>query len=103
MTTIDRDYHQSAEQLILLAAKESGLLEEVAKLVAWWNQPGHPVGDTCPLCELRNMLIDGFDQFICDPAIAAERVYGEGFCIPPTEAEWRAIADEHYKQHGGDC
>jgi hypothetical protein len=25
------------------------------------------------------MLTDGFDQFVCKPAIAAEVIYGEGF------------------------
>jgi hypothetical protein len=76
------NYHQNAEQLILLAAKQSGLLEEVAKLVAWWHQPDEkPPGieGFCPLCVLLSMLTDGFDQFVCKPALAAEAIYGEGF------------------------
>jgi hypothetical protein len=46
------NFHQSAEQLILLAAKQSGLLEEVAKLVAWWHQPNEKPPSQIPLVAL---------------------------------------------------
>ena len=94
------NYHQNAEHLILLAAKQSGLLEEVAKLVAWWERQRHeklkPLG--CPLCELLDMLTDGFDQFVCEPALAAEAVYGEGF-----DFEYSLRPSNQQQQMNGDA
>ena len=93
------NYHQNAEQLILLAAKQSGLLEEVDKLVTWQRQRDEkpkPLG--CPLCELLDMLTDGFDQFVCKPAIAAEAVYGEGF-----DFEYSLRLSNQQQQMNGDA
>jgi hypothetical protein len=94
--------HQSAEQLILLAAKQSGLLEKVDKLVTWQHQrdkkPPSQRPPGCPLCVLFDMLTEGFDQFVCDPYLAAEAIYGEGF-----DFEYSLRLSNQQQQMNGDA
>jgi hypothetical protein len=82
--------HLTAEQLILRAAKDAGLTEQVAEVLWWIDQ--HEVG-ALALDALRDALVDRFDDMICAPAIAMQDLYGEGLQPSPvTEAEQAEVA-----------
>jgi hypothetical protein len=83
---IDVDVHLDAKALIIAAAKESGLLQEVAELLWFAGRPRAPgtAAPGCPVCELLDRLTDAFDAHVCVANIVAEEFYGEGLDIAPT-------------------
>jgi hypothetical protein len=94
------DIEHNAEALILRAAKEAGLTEEVA--VALWFAAKHGLADECPdgpdnvAAAVLRALIDDFDESVCTPGSVVEHMFGEGLCIDPrSEADKAEVAAYH--------
>ena len=80
--TTEEQIHTNAAALILSAAGKSGLLDEVAKALCFFNTTPNPSAG-CRACALRDALVGAFDECICTPAIAVESFHGEGVSPPP--------------------
>jgi hypothetical protein len=70
------DHHQSAKALIIKAAEQSGLLEQVAEFL-WFTRilaEGAVCcsGGTCPPCELLQQLTAAFGEHVCMAGTVAE-------------------------------
>ena len=85
------DIHTSAKQLVIKAAEQSGLLQEVAEFL-WFTSRLKMDDGRCLACELVDELAEAFDDHIVLPHVFAERVFGEGLCILPKPDEAAEVA-----------
>ncbi len=89
MTTNEevKNHHTSAADVIVAAAKQSGLLNEVAEALCFIDKHGE-IDHPGMACALYDELAEAFDDHTCLAVIMIEGFYGEGFCFGPfTEAE----------------
>ena len=76
----------SAADVILAAAKQSGLLNEVAEAMCFIDKHPDDVSSACALYEGLAEVFD--DHVVWLPSNMIEGFYGDGICIGPfTEAE----------------
>jgi len=71
--------YTSAADVILAAAKKSGLLEAVAEALCFIDK--HSSDHPSMACALYEELADAFDDNVCLPALTIEGFYGEGMDI----------------------
>jgi hypothetical protein len=71
--------HNTAAALIVAAARQSGLLHEIAEVLRYIDHTESP--GMCRTCALRDKLAEDFDEHAGLPAIVREDFYGDGFDI----------------------
>ena len=54
------NFHSNAAALIIAAAKQSGLLDEIARALCLCDKVPNPTHMDCPACELLSDLADHF-------------------------------------------
>jgi hypothetical protein len=67
------NFHDNAAALILAAAKQSGLSDEVARALCFIDKVPNP-SFGCPACELLSALTDAFDGHVEDDSLADDTV-----------------------------
>jgi hypothetical protein len=63
------NFHNNAAALIIVAAKQSGLLDEVARALCFIDRVPNPSFD-CRACELLSDLADAFDDHVGGDSLA---------------------------------
>jgi hypothetical protein len=67
------NFHTNAAALIIAAAKQSGLLDEIANALCFIDKVPNPSFD-CRACELLSALTDAFDKHVGDDSLADDTV-----------------------------
>jgi hypothetical protein len=83
--TTELNFHTNAACLIISAAKESGLLEEIAQALHFADMT--PSSMDCPACALRERLTEDFDGHVLLAYDVLECFYGEGFVLHEASEE----------------
>jgi hypothetical protein len=76
----------TAEELILKAAKESGLTKEVA-LALWWGDKSGVSCGTSVAAKVLSSLKEDFEENITSPEIVVQDMFGDGLHIRPPVSE----------------
>ena len=78
-------FHDNATALIVAAAKQSGLLDEVAEALCFLDKD--PTQSDCGACELLSDLADAFDEHAGFATSTLSQFYGPCWGGPPRYSE----------------
>jgi hypothetical protein len=97
------NFYTNAAALIIAAAKQSGLLDEIANALCFIDKVPNPSFD-CRACELLSALTDAFDKHVGDDSLADDTVgqfHGEAWEGFPryTEEELRPYFSVPFETH----